>query len=214
MFNPYHSWWFNDQFVVVQSNNAPYLPSSGSQLLEFIPAGAMAQPAAGAQDIAQIGVGDKTRNNCFRFNFFGFNGGCDSHPGEAFCEFIVSGYRYDPLYGFELRVVSQTVWLPTCSGTDGCGLSYQVLDGFTNLTSILVSVLVNGQPRVWWADDIRLGWTDNSCPAAFGRQNAPSRKMKRTGSTAHWEWTSDGVVRKDADAKSRVRGWVRGVLGV
>jgi collagen type III alpha len=185
---------------------SPYIPTSGSQLVQFVPSGAMAQPPVGSQDTAQIGLGDKTRDPCFRWNFYGFNIGCDSHPAEVFCEFIVSGYQYSSLYGFEVRVVSQTVWVPTCSGTNGCGLSYQTLSNFDNLTSILVSTLVNGEPRVWWMDDMRMGWTNNSCEAAFDRQNAPTREGKRGGH--RWDDALNG------GGRGKLRRWVRDVFGV
>ncbi len=191
------------------------MPSSGSQLVEFVPSGAMGQPPVGSQDTAQIGLASQKSIPSFRFNLWGVNVGVDSQPGEQYCEFIVSGYRFDATLGFEVRAMSQTKWIPTCGGTHACRLVQQDLSGFENLTSFLVSVKCSGQPRSFWMDDLRVGWTDNSCQAALTRQNTPERKGRRNaqGAKGYWKWTRDGVQHVEAGAAGAVARWVRRALG-
>jgi hypothetical protein len=194
-------------------SEAPYVPSSGNQLIEFVPSGLTGKPILGSQDSAQISVGDHISISCFRFNLYFIRLGCDSQPGEAFCEFRIWGYRFNVNSGKEDVAMSQTVWVPTCSGTSGCRLSAQSISGFENLSSIVITAKVNGEPRVFWADDIQYGWADNSCPAATCRQNAPVRR--RDAPTAHWKWSRKGLHRVDSSrGENRLSAFIRAAFNV
>lgn len=76
------------------------------------------------------------------------------------------------------------------------------LEGYTNITSVLISVRVGLDLRVWWGDDFRIGWTDNSCEAATCRAGAPARRVKRERvewalRQGVWQWDPRGLRRLD-----------------
>ncbi len=160
-----------------------YLPSSGSQLVEFLPPALVPDaPFDGAGDTAEISVGPNERSPCFRFNFYGASLGCAAEGVEQWCEFEFSAYTYNETSGSEASLSwSETKRVPACPNfpQGPCPLTPVQLDGYNNLASILISVRVGLELRAWWADDLQIGWTDNTCEAASCRTNAIARRAKR-----------------------------------
>ena len=202
--------WFSQRFRVEPPPEVPFKPSSGSQLVEYVPSGITDNTTTGTQDSCQIGVGSLTSNPSFRWDFFGMMVGCDLREGEDLCRIRVSGYRFNAARGSEERIMSQDVWVRTCNATSGCDLRPVVVNGFTNISSVVLSATVDSQPRVWWCDDFDFGWTDNSCVGAMGRQNAPAQMSKRKPLESFSKWTPSGVKRVEAGGfVSSVRGLLR-----
>jgi hypothetical protein len=53
-----------------------------------------------------------------------------------------------------------------------CALKVVDIDPiFTDLTNIRINVTVADEPKRWWMDDLRLGWTNNTCAAGLCRIN-------------------------------------------
>lgn len=177
MFNPYHQFDFSDGFVVVPPPSDPYLPSSPPLLLEFIPdfnvngTNTQAGPNTVEEGYSgQISEGDFDETGCFRFNMYGASFGCNS-TGPP-CDFTFSGYRLDAQRQ-EIEVTSQMIAVPACPALVNCSLVFVTLDDtFQNLAFVRINVTVDSQPQIWWMDDLRLGWFDNSCTTGLCRQSA------------------------------------------
>ena len=121
--------------------------------------------------MGQISDGDFDETGCFRFNVYGANIGCDS-TGPA-CDFNFAGYQLDSSRN-EVLVASQTKAVLACPTLENCELTEIDLDySFTNLAFVRINVTVAGEPKIWWMDDLRLGWYENSCAMGLCRQTTP-----------------------------------------
>lgn len=116
-----------------------------------------------SSSVAQIGLGQLRKNQCFRFGFRGISLGCNSL--DAPCVFRIAGLRWngtrDVIQG------TATLKIEACREASNCVLSRRVLDSvnvlpLTNLTAINIKLVTAGEPQTWWADDLHLAWTDNS----------------------------------------------------
>ncbi|KAF5876425.1 uncharacterized protein Bfra_002829 [Botrytis fragariae] len=182
LFNPYHQFLFSDGFTVVPPpKRLPILPSSKPLLLEFIPNfvanSSNRQTGPNSADhgfSGQIGSGDEGLTGCFNFNLYGASLGCDS-TGPT-CDFTFTGYKYDVVSKKTSQVMQQVVNVPACPELSSCVLTTVDLEpSFMDLTYFFMNVTVAGKPKLWWMDDLRLGWSDNSCAMGFCRQNAHVR---------------------------------------
>ncbi|TGO23038.1 hypothetical protein BPAE_0146g00160 [Botrytis paeoniae] len=182
LFNPYHQFLFSDGFTVVPPpKRLPFLPSSKPLLLEFISNfevnSSVRQTGPNAADhgfSGQIGSGDEGLTGCFNFNLYGASLGCDS-VGPS-CDFTFTGYKYDVASKKTSQVTQQVINVPACPELADCVLTTVDLDSsFKDLTYFFMNVTVAGKPKFWWMDDLRLGWSDNSCAMGICRQNAHVR---------------------------------------
>ncbi|PMD66927.1 uncharacterized protein K444DRAFT_623175 [Hyaloscypha bicolor E] len=179
VFNPYHQFDFSDGFVVVPPPRSPYLPSSKPLFTEFIPnfningTNPMAGPTTAEYGYSgDIGNGDHGLTGCFSFNMYGASFGCDSRGPD--CVFHFTGYRYNRSTRNTTAVTSQSISVPACPALASCTLTPITLDNsFSNLDSIRINVTVGSAPKIWWMDDLRLGWFDNSCKAGLCRVSTP-----------------------------------------
>ncbi|EKD14920.1 uncharacterized protein L3040_003866 [Drepanopeziza brunnea f. sp. 'multigermtubi'] len=181
--NPYHKFDFSNGFTVVPPPVDPYLPVSKPLLLEFIPNFTVnaSTPESGPNSAqggfsGEIGNIDHGATGCFSFNFYGASLGCDSFG--AACEFTFTGFKFDRLSRQTRSVVTQRVSVPACPSLKSldCVLTPVSLDGlFKDLDSVGMNVTVQGRPKIWWMDDVRLGWFDNSCEKGVCRTHAPTR---------------------------------------
>ncbi|EDN95234.1 hypothetical protein SS1G_11110 [Sclerotinia sclerotiorum 1980 UF-70] len=183
LFNPYRQFLFSDGFTVVPPpKRLPFLPSSSPLLLEFIPnfdansSNKETGPNAADQGFSgQIGSGDEGFTGCFTFNLYGASLGCDSR--DAACGFTFTGYSYDVASKKTSKVAQQVINVPACPELSNCVLTSVELDSsFRDLTYFLMNVTVAGEPKLWWTDDLRLGWFDNSCSMGFCRQKTHLRR--------------------------------------
>ena len=178
VFNPYHQFDFSDGFTVVPPPTDPYLPSSKPLLLEFIPNfsfnGTSQQSGPNTAEggySGQISDGDGGATGCFAFNMYGASLGCDSTGPN--CDFTFTGYREDPVTQNITQVTSQDYAIPACPALSNCSLVPISLEGtFQNLVYVRINVTVQSQPKIWWMDDLNLGWFNNSCTTGLCRQNA------------------------------------------
>ncbi|KAM0143932.1 hypothetical protein ACHAP3_001198 [Botrytis cinerea] len=182
LFNPYHQFLFSSGFTVVPPpKRLPFLPSSKPLLLEFIPNftanSSNRKTGSNAADqgfSGQIGSADEGLTGCFNFNLYGASLGCDSMGPP--CDFTFTGYKYDVASKNTSQVTQQTINVPACPELSNCVLTNVNLNSrFKDLTYFFVNVTVAGKPKLWWMDDLRLGWSDNSCAMGLCRQNAHVR---------------------------------------
>lgn len=186
LYNPAGDFWFSEGFSVVppSSQQAIYIPSSGGQLIEFTPP-SLSSSSGGSPDTAEIGVGPHFSVSCFKFNLYGLNLGCAAQGSEQWCEFEISAYTFDETSGLVEPVPwSEVKRVPACPEypSSSCTLTPVELEGYTNVTSVLITLHVGLDLRVWWGDDIRVGWTDNGCDAARCRSDSSGLLAKRGSS--------------------------------
>ncbi|KAH8819758.1 hypothetical protein F5884DRAFT_849062 [Xylogone sp. PMI_703] len=169
IFNPYHRFGFTNGFVVVPPPTAPYLPSSGRQMAEFTPYSANATAAQQSITTGQIYNADGI-SGCYNFNAYGASFGCNSI--DSACDIVFTGYQYSAVTRSKFTVAAQHISIPACAEPANCALNKVILDGsFKSLSSIQINATVAGSPVVWWMDDLKLGWYDNSCKAQLCRKN-------------------------------------------
>ncbi|KAH0439236.1 hypothetical protein CcaCcLH18_03031 [Colletotrichum camelliae] len=191
VYNPYHRFWFSKGFLVGPPPSDPYLPSSGGRLVEFVPP-MLSNTTGFSGDTAQIGMGKTASSPCFQFDFYGMNLGCDSRIAGQLCEFTFTGYQWDAAQSNETEFASQTAWVPSCPAMKECPLTVFKATGFSGLSSITITLRVDGQPRTWWADDLLVGWSKNDCESAACRQQTGVDVMTIENGPV-WYWTSLGM---------------------
>ncbi|RCI11010.1 hypothetical protein L249_5250 [Ophiocordyceps polyrhachis-furcata BCC 54312] len=212
LFNPSGDVWFSEGFLVAPPAAQvaqSFVPSSGGQLVEFVPPSLASLPIGhlGSGDRAEVGVGPNAPKPCFRFDFFSAELGCAATAAEGWCEFEVAAYRYDPAVTFEQSIAwSETKRVPACPSfpSGSCALTPVDFEGYTNISSVLIYVRVGLEMRAWWGDDFKFGWTDNSCEAASCRSLAAPQHVKRETvelalRRGIWHWTPAGLQRLDDD---------------
>ncbi|KAI1773767.1 hypothetical protein F4818DRAFT_101082 [Hypoxylon cercidicola] len=176
LFSPYHRFYFSQGFNVLPPPPAPYDPSSGSLMVQFTP-GSLLNQSETSMDSATISVGPQTSSACFPFNLYSISLGCDSI--DAPCVFNFTGLRYNERSQQETEVAWETAEVEACPEASHCKLVPAELIGFEKLTSFQVTLKVNGKPRMWWADDLALGWSDNQCEKAICRSKVRDSVSKR-----------------------------------
>ncbi|KAI8235881.1 hypothetical protein K4K54_005016 [Colletotrichum sp. SAR 10_86] len=191
VYNPYHRFWFSKGFLVGPPPSDPYLPSSGGRLVEFVPP-MLSNTTGFSGDTAQIGMGKTASSPCFQFDFYGMNLGCDSRIAGQLCEFTFTGYQWNATQSNETEFASQTAWVPSCPAMKECPLTVFKATGFSGLSSITVTLRVDGQPRTWWADDLLVGWSKNDCESAACRQQTGVDAVTIDNGPV-WYWTSLGM---------------------
>ncbi|KAG5965624.1 hypothetical protein E4U58_002761 [Claviceps cyperi] len=208
LFNPSGDLWFSEGFLIsplLPQAVQGYMPSSGGQLVEFVPPALTSQQSS---DTAEIGVGPNAPNPCFRFNLYGANLGCAARAAEQWCEFHISAFTYNQAAANEMSIAwSEVKHVPSCPSFPNapCPLTPVALEGYENITSVLIEVRVGLDLRTWWADDFSYGWTDNSCAAAQCREATAPQHVKREVVESAvrrgvWSWTPAGLRKLDDES--------------
>ncbi|KAM7197110.1 hypothetical protein V8F33_005769 [Rhypophila sp. PSN 637] len=151
----YRRFQLSHGFSVVDSSVSRYAPSSGNQMIAY---------SASSAPIAQINLADQGSNACFSFDFLGVSLGCNATGAD--CNFAITGVQWNGTH--EIAQASKTIQIAGCTESSNCTMLHQSLDSaaasqFTNLTALNISLTVDGQPQAWWADDLSVAWTDNTC---------------------------------------------------
>lgn len=172
---PYHRFLFSDDFRVVPPPQSRFVPSSGSQMVQYDGA---------SKNVAQIGLAQLRNNPCFRFDFLGVSLGCNSTVEP--CVFNVKGIQWNGVH--DVIQANKTFVVGACKNINSCVLRHQILDSatalqFTNLTAVNITLTVAGKPVTWWADDFQVAWTENDCTTAACRALVPN-----TASTPQKPW--------------------------
>jgi hypothetical protein len=170
--NPYHRFEFSPDFRVAPPPTAPYIPSSGALFSQFEP----------IQDLsARIDLDPLRDNSCFRFDFHGISLGCNSTDQPCLFEIVSIQWdgKTDVVQG------TQTLTVEACPQQANCSLSAQTVEAsaaasFTNLTAINITATSADEPVTFWADDLQLSWTNNTCGAATCRSKVPNTIMKQS----------------------------------
>jgi hypothetical protein len=126
-----------------------------------------------------IANGDHGVTGCFSFNMYGASFGCDS--GGPDCLFNFTGYRYDPVTGLTNPVTNRLHSISACysPARANCPLRPITLDdSFKDLDVVRISSTSMLFPKIWWMDDLRLGWYNNACVMGLCRQRAHIRRVR------------------------------------
>lgn len=126
-------------------------------------------PHAGGQRAGEIGAGNRASNSAFWFNAYGAYLGCDNE-GPDECVMQISGYTWQKDGEEELLAYQQNVTLPPCPDYKDCKLTPITFAGsMKGLSGIRFQAFVNGDQRMWYIDDLALGWYNNTCSAGLLR---------------------------------------------
>ena len=175
LLSPYHRFWFSDGIEVVESQ------SLGKMVLQY------QQPAMadGTSRSANFSTGPKQATECFAFNLYGMRLGCSSAESE--CIFTLKGLRFDVGSSTNIEVATQVVHVPACSSSNH-KLQHVPVTDFVSLSSVTISLKVEGEDQMWWADEIALGWSDNSWEKTSCRAEVPDTIRSRDLMMAGKKW--------------------------
>ena len=144
-------------------------------MLEFVTnfdAGTDTEAGPDAIDLGttgEVGNGPYMSLEYMAFNATGASMGCDSTGPD--CRFQFTGLRYDPSIEASIEVTSQMIDVPACPPLNNCDLVPITLDEtFVSLSALRINVTVDGIPKIWFMDDLELGWFNNTCAAGLARQ--------------------------------------------
>ena len=182
MWNPYRKFWFSEGFTVQHGGDDWYNPSSGDKLVEFVPASLSNGRFDNTHDMAMIGMARASVFPCFRWNLYGISLGCASNMPNQDCHFEVWGLRYNEATGHEEFTGSSEDVVTLACAQPPCELSPKKFAEYKNLSSAIIRAKSGNGIRLWWADDLQVGWTNNTCDAAmcraWGAEQVASKRPK------------------------------------
>jgi collagen type III alpha len=170
-------------------------PDSNDQMVEFLPATLSEGRFNSSHDLAMIGMGRTGSIPCFRWNFYGVSLGCASDITRQDCHFEIWALRYNEATGRdEFTGASEDAMTIACTEPT-CELTPKMFSGYQDLSSIVIRVKSDNKIRVWWADDVQVGWTDNTCEAAWCRAWGDDKTPQSMRRGELYLFTSNGIQR-------------------
>ena len=125
-------------------------------------------PEAGLEVSGEIGAGPHSSDSAYWINAYSAYLGCTDGSISA-CLLTIHGY----VEGQKEPIVTQIAEVPSCPGFKGCKLLYIAFGGsFQNLTGLQITAAVGIQAVDYYMDDLKLGWSDNTCAAQLERSSA------------------------------------------
>nr|OQO30623.1 hypothetical protein B0A51_03563 [Rachicladosporium sp. CCFEE 5018] len=202
IWNPYHHLTFADGCVYAPLPKEPYSPHSGSKLAVFLGNGtgktlspsAMSPGSTGGEP-GEISNGQYDGNTAFWFDARTAWVGCDN-LGPASCLLNVTGYIWDANINDDIGAHKTQYTVPPCPQQQNCQLvPITFPPSFRALTGLQIQAFVGEQQRMFFLDDLALGWSNDTCAAGLTRQSG-GRGFRPGG--------SGGVARR----ARKVRKWV------
>ncbi|KKY26410.1 hypothetical protein UCDDS831_g01485 [Diplodia seriata] len=190
--NPTHHLVFNEGFAYVPTDYDAISPASPPYLVMYLPnrtTTAPEQPENGSTRNGSISAdGNRISDSAFHFNAYGGSFSCnkgpipvDNGPDPLNCTLEVTGFRWNAIDQVEgLHAISTFDMVP-CSETtvdeEGkCQLTkidfFSEGGDFTDLSSIRMRSYYwsdTAEDRVFFMDDLQLGWTNNNYTAGLTR---------------------------------------------
>ncbi|GAB1725665.1 hypothetical protein NU195Hw_g4824t1 [Hortaea werneckii] len=171
--NPYHHLVFSDGYVYGPSPKIPYVPSSQPKLAVFLAnaSGITARPRSSTMESGEVGDGPYESASAFWFNAYSAFFGCDSPDG---CTMVFTGYTYSADAKDEVPSYSQNATIPGCptltSGNASCQLQrVDFPNAFRGLSGLRMQAFSGNEERMFFLDDLALGWANNNCEAGMAR---------------------------------------------
>ncbi|OJD30004.1 epiglycanin precursor [Diplodia corticola] len=184
-----HHLRFNEGFVYVPPDYDAVSPASPPYLAMYMPNMTRDSHENGSLPNGGIGPGgNRVINSAFHFNAYGGSFSCekgpisqDNAPEPLNCTLEVSGLRWIPETKEEKLHAISTFGMAPCSEAtedEECKCELTKVDfsseggDYTDLSSIRIKAYYWNDPdedRVFFMDDLQLGWTDNSLAAGLIR---------------------------------------------
>ncbi|KAK3618604.1 hypothetical protein LTR56_024525 [Elasticomyces elasticus] len=166
--NPYHHLTFSDGYVYAPQPSEPYLPSSEPHLAVFLVNGTGV--TARSVQPGEIGDGPYESNSAFWFDAFSAMMGCDN-AGPDPCTIVFTGYTYSAAAKDEIATYTQNATIAPCPALNNCPLQpVSFPTSFRSLSGVRMQAFVGNEERMFFLDDMELGWSNNTCQASLTRQ--------------------------------------------
>ncbi|KAK5725681.1 hypothetical protein LTR15_003871 [Elasticomyces elasticus] len=166
--NPYHHLTFSDGYVYAPQPSEPYLPSSEPHLAVFLANGTGV--TARSVQPGEIGDGPYESNSAFWFDAFSAMMGCDN-AGPDPCTIVFTGYTYSAAAKDEIATYTQNATIAPCPALNNCPLQpVSFPTSFRSLSGVRMQAFVGNEERMFFLDDMELGWSNNTCQAGLTRQ--------------------------------------------
>lgn len=173
VFNPYHHLFFSNGYAYVPPPNEPFQPISPPQVAIFLPNAStqdIGSPSSAGARPGELGAGPRAGLSSFWFNAYSLFVGCDD-AGPSNCEITIQGFLWNSTSNAEQLYTTRGVELLPCTGLKNCHLQEVNLadEGFVGLSGLQIAASVNGQPQVFFMDNLAMGWFNNTCEAVQER---------------------------------------------
>ncbi|PNS14279.1 hypothetical protein CAC42_6792 [Sphaceloma murrayae] len=176
IFSPYRHFQFSEGYVYAPLPETPFQAVTPPHLAVFITnqTGAANVPSPGLVRPGELGAGLRLSDQVYWFNAYSAYLGCDDTDSPG-CLYEISGYVYDAPSRNEVLAYQSNITIPACASLGGCQLSFVdfPLD-MRGLSGFQIRAFAGQDQRVWFMDELALGWWDNSCEA--GQIRARSRR--------------------------------------
>ncbi|ODH46095.1 hypothetical protein GX48_07815 [Paracoccidioides brasiliensis] len=173
IFNPYYHLFFSDGWAYGPPPTEPYPPISNPHIGIYVPSAGEdnhGSPYAGLLAGGQFGAGPRSSINTFWFDAYSTYFGCDNGSTNNSCAVTVSAVRYSTVTRTEEDAGTRTFTLPPCPGYENCALSpLDFGDSFSGISGLQFSAFVGDKPVIWFIDNIKMNWYNNSCTAGLER---------------------------------------------
>ncbi|PSK46475.1 hypothetical protein B9Z65_5443 [Elsinoe australis] len=179
VFSPYHHFVFSQGYVYAPLPETPFQAVTPPHLAVFITneTGAPNVPSPGFVRPGEIGAGARLSDQAHWFNAYSAYLGCDNTDSPG-CMYEISGYVYDRSSRAEILAYQSNVTVPACPTLHDCLLTFVdfPLD-MRGLSGFQIRAFAGDQQRIWFMDELALGWWDNSCEAGQIRTRSRKRSL-------------------------------------
>ena len=117
--------------------------------------------------MGEFGAGPRASDSAYWIDAFSLWLGCEN-VGPSDCVITINGYDS----AHSTSVASKTVTQPPCPGLVNCQLALIEFNrDFRNLAGIQILAAVDRKLTAYYIDDVRLGWSNNTCAAQAKRSS-------------------------------------------
>lgn len=166
---PYHHLTFSNGFVYAPERVEPFGAVSQPNVAAFLADGTGVRPGGSSSDPGEI---DGPPDDVSAFWFDAFSGflGCDN-AGPGNCTMEVTGLHWDPVARDETPAFAQNYTLPPCTSYRNCALTPITFPSAArSLSGLEIRAIRNGEPRMFFMDDMHMAWSNDTCDAGMLRQ--------------------------------------------
>ncbi|OAX85149.1 hypothetical protein ACJ72_00484 [Emergomyces africanus] len=173
IFNPYNHLFFSDGWSYGPPPTEPYPPASNPHIGIYVPEknkDNRGSPYAGLLSGGEFGAGPRSSLNNFWFDAYSAYFGCDNGSTNTTCAVTVSAVRYSTKTSTEEAAGTRKFTLLPCPGYKNCTLSpLDFGDSFRGISGLQFSASVQDKPVIFFVDDIKMNWYNNTCAAGLER---------------------------------------------
>jgi len=174
IFSPYHHFTFSQGYVYAPLPKTPFQAVSPPHLAVFVTnsSGAPDVPSSGFVRPGELGAGYRLSQSAYWFNAYSAYLGCD-YSNPTGCIYEVSGYIYDSASQTEVLAYQTNLTVPGCTKLMDCQLSFvEFPNDYQGLSGLQIRAFGREDQRIWFMDELALGWYDNTCSAGLLRSRS------------------------------------------